>query len=70
MSAMTDDKLVYMANQIARNMALEPDPVASVAEHIAAFWTPRMIERIGAHGEAGLGPIAREALVRVAHDGR
>ncbi|MEO0030568.1 MAG: hypothetical protein RIS94_326 [Pseudomonadota bacterium] len=65
MSAMTTDKLVYMANQIARNMALEPDPVAVVADHIAAFWTPRMLGQIFAHGEAGLDPIAAKALAQL-----
>jgi hypothetical protein len=31
-----------MANQIARNLALDPDPVGMVAQHIQDFWTPRM----------------------------
>ncbi|MFX8832878.1 formate dehydrogenase subunit delta, partial [Acinetobacter baumannii] len=37
-----------MANQIARNVAHEPDPVATVADHIVAFWSGRMRAQIAA----------------------
>lgn len=36
------DKLVMMANQIAANLAYEPDPAAATAEHIRLYWDPRM----------------------------
>lgn len=66
MSTSTLDKLVRMANQIARNLALDADPVAATADHIAAFWTPRMKEQIFAHGPQGLDPLALAALERLA----
>lgn len=69
MSALTVDKLAYMVNQIARNMALDEHPVASVADHIVAFWTPVMINTLLAHGTDGLDPIGAAAMARIA-DGR
>ncbi|MBX9884457.1 MAG: formate dehydrogenase subunit delta [Novosphingobium sp.] len=70
MSAHTTEKLVYMANQIARNVALEADPVAMVADHIQAFWSPRMKTDVFAAMDrpegAGLEPTARAALERLA----
>lgn len=66
MSAQTGEKLVYMANQIARNQALEADPVAAVADHIASFWTPRMKQDVLAQNAGDLEPIARAALERLA----
>jgi len=66
MSGHSVEKLVYMANQIARNLALDDAPVAAVADHIATFWTPRMKEQIMAQGDAGLDPIAANALTRLA----
>lgn len=43
----TDERLAYMADQIARNFAtLGPDrAVAATADHIASFWDPRMKQR-------------------------
>ena len=61
-------RLVYMANQIARNFAAQGADVAAlaVADHIAAFWDPRMKAQIFAmNGEgqgAGLEPIAAHAV--------
>lgn len=42
------ERLIYMANQIARNFeALGHDhAVAATADHIASFWDPRMKARI------------------------
>ena len=61
-------RLVYMANQIARNFAAQGADVAAlaVADHIAAFWDPRMKGQIfalldGAQ-DAGLEPIAARAV--------
>jgi formate dehydrogenase subunit delta len=63
----TIDRLVYMANQIARFHGPQPHDaaVAGVAEHIRKFWDPRMKAMIAAHvaaGGAGLEPRALEAL--------
>ncbi|MEL0210193.1 MAG: formate dehydrogenase subunit delta [Novosphingobium sp.] len=69
MSAQTVEKLAYMANQIARNLVHDDKPVASVADHIVAFWTPRMIDQLLAQGSAGLDPVAAQAMARIA-DGR
>jgi len=62
------ERLVYMANQIARNFAAQGADVAAlaVADHIAAFWDPRMKAQIFAmldEGQAaGLEPIAAHAV--------
>jgi formate dehydrogenase subunit delta len=42
----TEERLVYMANQIAREFALVGDPAAATADHIGKFWDPRMRARI------------------------
>jgi formate dehydrogenase subunit delta len=57
-------RLVYMANQIARNFAAQGPDVAAlaVADHIAAFWDPRMKAQIFAMNGAGLEPIAAHAV--------
>lgn len=41
---MSPDKLVYMANQIARSFQSRTydEAVTAVAEHISNFWEPRM----------------------------
>jgi hypothetical protein len=66
MSAQTVEKLAYMANQIARNLVHDDRPVASVADHIVAFWTPRMIDQLLAQGSAGLDEVAAKAMARIA----
>ncbi|WP_255530352.1 formate dehydrogenase subunit delta [Novosphingobium sp. NBM11] len=66
MSSHTPEKLAYMVNQIARNLALDPDPVGMVAQHIQDFWTPRMKHMAFALDGAELDPVAREALARLA----
>jgi pantoate kinase len=66
MSGQTVEKLAHMANQIARNMTLDATPVASIAEHITAFWTPVMIDMLLEQGSAGLDPLAAEAMAAVA----
>jgi formate dehydrogenase subunit delta len=67
MSHNTDDRLVYMANQIGKFFQSQghDQAVAGVAEHIRKFWDPRMRRGIFAHldaGGAGLDPNVREAL--------
>lgn len=66
----TSDKLIYMANQIARFFESQgPDKaVAGTAEHIRKFWDPRMRKQIVAHvnaGGSGLDPVARMAIERL-----
>lgn len=44
----TADRLIYMANQIARNLASMGEERATLAicEHLTSFWNPRMKARI------------------------
>lgn len=58
----TPDRLVAMANQIAANLAREPQPAAAVAEHIRLFWDPRMKAMLAAHGKTGLSATAAAAF--------
>lgn len=69
---MSHDKLITMANQIARFMASKPadQAAAGFASHINDYWGPPM--RAGllatiAAGEPGLLPLVHEAapLIRV-----
>jgi formate dehydrogenase subunit delta len=62
----TTDNLVRMLNQIAANMAHEPDPAGAVAEHVALFWDPRMKRLIHAHGIDGLSDTAAAAVALLA----
>jgi formate dehydrogenase subunit delta len=63
----SDQRLIYMANQISRFFASQgtDQAAAGVAGHIADFWDPRMRARIRAlvaSGGEGLDPIARAAV--------
>ena len=64
------ERLVYMANQIATNLATDDDPVSAVANHIQLFWDPRMKRLIQENDKAGLSLVAAEAIGRLAetHD--
>ena len=67
---MSPDKLVYMANQIARFMETKPhvEGVAGVASHINDFWEPRMRKQffeILETGGDGLRPLVREAAEQI-----
>lgn len=63
------EKLAMMANQIARNLAVqgEEKAIAATADHITRFWDPRMraaiIDYVASGGE--LGPGARAAVLRL-----
>ena len=61
---MDADHLIYMANQIARNLAAggEAAAVAATAQHIIDFWDPRMKAAILASDRTALSPIARAAV--------
>ena len=56
------ERLVYMANQIAANLAREADPAAATADHIRRYWDPRMKRMIAEHGNDGLCPAAAAAV--------
>jgi|APLak6261684236_1056157.scaffolds.fasta_scaffold10201_1 formate dehydrogenase subunit delta len=63
---MSADKIVRMANDIAKFMESKPhaEGVSMLASHINDFWEPRMrrqlFQKIDA-GEAGLRPLVLEA---------
>jgi formate dehydrogenase subunit delta len=66
----SDERLVIMANQIARFFVAQKhdQAVEGTRNHIAKFWDPRMRSRIRAHladGGAGLDPLAKEAIARL-----
>lgn len=67
-------RLVTMANDIARYFASEPDREAGVdgvADHLRAFWTPRMrrqiIDYLASDG-TGVDDLTRHAVERLASD--
>jgi len=63
------EKLVMMANQIARNMAVrgEEEAIVATADHIRRFWDPRMRAAILGYlaGGGTLDPIADAAVRRL-----
>lgn len=61
----TAERLVYMANQIATNLATDPDPVATMADHLELFWDPRMKRLILENDRSGLSPVAAAAIDRL-----
>ena len=67
MSGHTLDKLVYMANQIAREFGFQQPGQAAeaTADHLRKFWDPRMKAMIREHlgaGGHGLSETARAAV--------
>lgn len=62
------DRLHYMANQIARNLAAggKEAAIAATAQHIVNYWDPRMKAAILAGDRSELEPIARTAVERLA----
>ena len=67
---MSHDKLITMANQIARFMESKPhaEGVSGLASHINDFWEPRMrrqlFELLDAGGD-GLRPLVLEAADQI-----
>ncbi|MEZ5926004.1 MAG: formate dehydrogenase subunit delta [Hyphomicrobiaceae bacterium] len=64
---MQPEKLVTMANQIAKFFAAQGHDRAlpQVTDHLEKFWDPRMRRQITEHvakGGAGLEPLALEAI--------
>jgi formate dehydrogenase subunit delta len=67
---MSAQKLVRMANEIARNMRTMGGDQAAIATaaHLKSFWTPGMRASIIAHldaGGEGLEPLTRDAVERL-----
>lgn len=62
------DKLILMANQIARNLEAlgEAEAIGATAEHIRKYWAPQMRAAMKTHIEReegrGLSAIALQAL--------
>ena len=66
----TDEKLVYMANQIASFFKSMPEDeaVVGVANHINDFWDPRMrakLRQILDKGGDGLAPLVLSAADQI-----
>ena len=61
------ERLRYMAEQIARNFAVQGDEAAieATADHLAQFWDPRMKAQILADDRAALSPVAAAAVDRL-----
>ena len=67
---MSHDKLITMANQIARFMESKPheEGLTMLAAHINDFWEPRMRNQLFAlldQGGPGLRPLVIEAASRI-----
>lgn len=67
---MSPDKLIYMANQIARFFDSQRggDPAEKTARHLRDFWDPRMraqLLEIVEDGGAGLSDTARAGAERL-----
>lgn len=70
----TTDRLVYMAHQIALNMATmgQDKAAAALAEHLTLFWDLRMKAQIIAIGQEQpdlLSPTVAAAVARMAQRG-
>lgn len=67
-AAVDVQRLIHMANQIARNFAAQGEAAAveATAQHIRDYWDPRMKAAIQADDGTGLDPIARYAVARLA----
>lgn len=61
------ERLRYMADQIARNFAVqgEAEAVVATAEHIRLYWDPRMKAAILADDRAALSPVVAAAVDRL-----
>jgi formate dehydrogenase subunit delta len=67
MSGPAPERLIYMANQIAKYFVAQPgaDGAAAVADHLKKFWDPSMRADILAWtgaGGGGLEPLAARAV--------
>ena len=59
-------RLQYMADQIARNFAVQGEEaaIAATAQHIRDFWDPRMKAAIKQLDRSSLSPVAAAAVER------
>jgi formate dehydrogenase subunit delta len=69
----TDEKLVYMANQIASFFAAqgEAKAVPAIADHIKRFWDPHMRKKFLAlvdQPDTTLHPLTRKAVALLAQN--
>lgn len=62
------ERLRHMADQIARNFAVqgEETAIAATAQHIRDFWDPRMKAQILADDRSALSRLAAAAVDRLA----
>jgi formate dehydrogenase subunit delta len=67
-----EERLVYMANQIAdffKSQGDEAKAVTGAADHIKAYWNSSMMRQIYGHidttGGKGLKPIALKAILKI-----
>ena len=60
-------RLAYMADQIARNFAVQGEEaaIAATAQHIRDFWDPRMKAAIKAADRAALSAIVAKVVERL-----
>lgn len=65
MSKSTVERLIYMANQIAINLATSDDPAGATAAHIERYWDPRMKAMIKAYTGSDLTPVAAGAVGQI-----
>ena len=58
------ERLRHMADQIARNFAIQGEEaaIAATAQHIRDFWDPRMKAQILADDRSALSPVAAAAV--------
>ncbi len=64
---MNTEHLLYMVNQIARNLAAggEEAAITATTQHLTDFWDPRMKAAVLAADRTALSPIARAAIERL-----
>lgn len=63
----TAKQLIHMVNQIAKNLAHEPDPGKATAAHMKQFWEPRMLKRIAEYAASGGEDLSGPAKAAIAH---
>lgn len=57
--------LIRMANQIAANLAHDPDPAGATFDHIRRFWDPRMRQLVLDAPADAFTPVASAAIDRL-----
>ena len=59
------DRLIYMANQIAKFFAAQPEGAQGAAGHLRSFWDPRMRRELAAIADdhrADLRPLVLDVI--------